>query len=310
MLYIYTGFKLLSIVESYKIYLAEELGKKKRERRINKNHWGVGWVDTCCLWIASHSLSRCQRSAGPSSSKSDDLFHSLFLLSSFFLHRSSFLVLSISLGTYYLLTSLSRALLSTVIFSRLPTVAFFLSTYLTNHPHQLRLPRAWIFSDLIQQFAKMNDADVSKQIQQMVRFIRQEAEEKANEISVSAEEVRHPIFLSFLWFLLVSASRCPDFAPYFSWLLILLKIPTSRRCSMFGYLCLTDSRFRMCYISVSVHWPLNGRNWFFFLSCRNSILKSCSWSRQRRRRSGKSTRRRRSKLKFGRRCNYLDFFPL
>ncbi|MBA0583902.1 hypothetical protein Gorai_014743, partial [Gossypium raimondii] len=36
--------------------------------------------------------------------------------------------------------------------------------------------------------AKMNDGDVSKQIQQMVRFIRQEAEEKANEISVSAEE--------------------------------------------------------------------------------------------------------------------------
>ncbi|KAB2621788.1 V-type proton ATPase subunit E2-like [Pyrus ussuriensis x Pyrus communis] len=34
----------------------------------------------------------------------------------------------------------------------------------------------------------MNDADVSKQIQQMVRFIRQAAEEKANEISVSAEE--------------------------------------------------------------------------------------------------------------------------
>ncbi|GAA0148169.1 hypothetical protein Leryth_003203 [Lithospermum erythrorhizon] len=34
----------------------------------------------------------------------------------------------------------------------------------------------------------MNDADVSKQIQQMVCFIRQEAEEKANEISVSAEE--------------------------------------------------------------------------------------------------------------------------
>ncbi|KAH0911178.1 hypothetical protein HID58_034499 [Brassica napus] len=34
----------------------------------------------------------------------------------------------------------------------------------------------------------MNDADVSKQIQQMVRFIRQEADEKANEISISAEE--------------------------------------------------------------------------------------------------------------------------
>lgn len=37
----------------------------------------------------------------------------------------------------------------------------------------------------------MNDSDVSRQIQQMVRFIRQEAEEKANEISVSAEEVKN-----------------------------------------------------------------------------------------------------------------------
>ncbi|XP_010543145.1 PREDICTED: V-type proton ATPase subunit E2 isoform X2 [Tarenaya hassleriana] len=34
----------------------------------------------------------------------------------------------------------------------------------------------------------MNDSDVSQQIQQMVRFIRQEAEEKANEISISSEE--------------------------------------------------------------------------------------------------------------------------
>ncbi|CAN1189581.1 V-type proton ATPase subunit E [Linum perenne] len=34
----------------------------------------------------------------------------------------------------------------------------------------------------------MNDADVPQQIQQMCRFIRQEAEEKANEISVSGEE--------------------------------------------------------------------------------------------------------------------------
>ncbi|KAK9755384.1 hypothetical protein RND81_01G021500 [Saponaria officinalis] len=34
----------------------------------------------------------------------------------------------------------------------------------------------------------MNDGDVPKQLQQMVRFIHQEAEEKANEISVSAEE--------------------------------------------------------------------------------------------------------------------------
>ncbi|XP_024394403.1 V-type proton ATPase subunit E isoform X2 [Physcomitrium patens] len=34
----------------------------------------------------------------------------------------------------------------------------------------------------------MNDMEVSQQVQQMVQFIRQEAEEKANEISVSAEE--------------------------------------------------------------------------------------------------------------------------
>ncbi|KAI4370122.1 hypothetical protein MLD38_018503 [Melastoma candidum] len=34
----------------------------------------------------------------------------------------------------------------------------------------------------------MNDADVSRQIQQMVRFIHQEADDKANEISLSAEE--------------------------------------------------------------------------------------------------------------------------
>lgn len=35
----------------------------------------------------------------------------------------------------------------------------------------------------------MQDLDVSKQVQQMVQFIRQEAEEKANEIAVTAEEV-------------------------------------------------------------------------------------------------------------------------
>ena len=41
----------------------------------------------------------------------------------------------------------------------------------------------------------MNDVDMSKQVQQKwSRFIRQEAEEKANEIAVSAEEV---------WFLLL-----------------------------------------------------------------------------------------------------------
>ncbi|KAK9276080.1 hypothetical protein L1049_005611 [Liquidambar formosana] len=43
-------------------------------------------------------------------------------------------------------------------------------------------------SDLRRSDPRMNDVDVSKQIQQMVRFIRQEADEKANEISVSAEE--------------------------------------------------------------------------------------------------------------------------
>jgi len=48
----------------------------------------------------------------------------------------------------------------------------------------------------------MNDSDVSRQIQQMVRFIRQEAEEKANEISVSAEEVS----LLFAVFSLLSLS--------------------------------------------------------------------------------------------------------
>ena len=35
----------------------------------------------------------------------------------------------------------------------------------------------------------MNDTEVSQQILQMVRFIKQEADEKAVEISVSAEEV-------------------------------------------------------------------------------------------------------------------------
>ena len=35
----------------------------------------------------------------------------------------------------------------------------------------------------------MNDAEVERQIDQMVRFIKQEAQEKANEIGVSAEEV-------------------------------------------------------------------------------------------------------------------------
>ena len=37
----------------------------------------------------------------------------------------------------------------------------------------------------------MNDAEVERQIDQMVRFIKQEAQEKGNEIAVSAEEVWH-----------------------------------------------------------------------------------------------------------------------
>lgn len=55
----------------------------------------------------------------------------------------------------------------------------------------------------------MNDADVSRQIQQMVRFIRQEAEEKANEISVSAEEVSS---LSLSWSISLT-----DVSSYFTW---------------------------------------------------------------------------------------------
>lgn len=46
---------------------------------------------------------------------------------------------------------------------------------------------------------KMDDMEVKKQVQQMVHFIRQEAEEKANEISISTEEVGtsppKPLFL-------------------------------------------------------------------------------------------------------------------
>jgi hypothetical protein len=45
----------------------------------------------------------------------------------------------------------------------------------------------------------MDEMEVKKQVQQMVHFIRQEAEEKANEISISAEEVGtsppKPLFL-------------------------------------------------------------------------------------------------------------------
>ena len=65
---------------------------------------------------------------------------------------------------------------------------------------KIKISFSTVFSDQIIKnqikiSAKMNDTDVSKQIQQMVRFIRQEAEEKANEISVSAEEVLQFSFL-------------------------------------------------------------------------------------------------------------------
>ena len=42
----------------------------------------------------------------------------------------------------------------------------------------------------------MNEQEVDRQINQMVQFIKQEAEEKANEIRVAAEEVgsRVPCF--------------------------------------------------------------------------------------------------------------------
>ena len=67
----------------------------------------------------------------------------------------------------------------------------------------------------------MNDADVGKQVQQMVRFILQEADEKASEITVAAEEVRaayspsivfksqianlvlHPFSIHFLFFMII-----------------------------------------------------------------------------------------------------------
>ena len=45
----------------------------------------------------------------------------------------------------------------------------------------------------------MNDADVGKQVQQMVRFILQEADEKASEITVAAEEVRAADSLSIVF---------------------------------------------------------------------------------------------------------------
>ena len=41
----------------------------------------------------------------------------------------------------------------------------------------------------------LNDAEAHDQIDQMVRFIKQEAQEKASEIAVSAEEVRFKISL-------------------------------------------------------------------------------------------------------------------
>ncbi|OMO95223.1 V-type proton ATPase subunit E [Corchorus olitorius] len=59
--------------------------------------------------------------------------------------------------------------------------AFSISNFLNPKPN-LAPPLDLLF-DMIS-----TNADVSKQIRQMVRFIRQEAEEKTHEISVSAEE--------------------------------------------------------------------------------------------------------------------------
>jgi len=56
----------------------------------------------------------------------------------------------------------------------------------------------------------MKDADVSRQIQQMIRFIRQEAEEKANEISVAAEEVYEHFLLLFWHFFILFTSMFSD----------------------------------------------------------------------------------------------------
>lgn len=104
----------------------------------------------------------------------------------------------------------------------------------------------------------MNDADVSKQIQQMVRFIRQEAEEKANEIAVSAEEV------------IIQSDRLFSLPSPFIW-------------------CWT-----LCCCFV------------FLFVCRNSISRSYSWLKLRRRRSARNTSAKRSKLTFARRCKLLS----
>lgn len=49
---------------------------------------------------------------------------------------------------------------------------------------------------------------------------------------------------------------------------------------------------------------------FLFFFCRNSTSRSCSWLKPRRRRSAKSTSAKRSKLKFGRRCNLFTLHLL
>lgn len=55
----------------------------------------------------------------------------------------------------------------------------------------------------------VHDLQVERQIDQMVKFIKQEAEEKANEISVSAEEVS-PLQYMFSSSLCVQRGRtCP-----------------------------------------------------------------------------------------------------
>jgi len=59
------------------------------------------------------------------------------------------------------------------------------------------------------------------------------------------------------------------------------------------------------YLFIVRFFPLSISNSFSQNeSCRNSISRSCSWLKPRRRRSGKSTNEKSAKWKFARRCNF------
>jgi hypothetical protein len=112
----------------------------------------------------------------------------------------------------------------------------------------------------------MNDADVGKQIQQMVRFILQEAEEKASEISVAAEEVMN---------------QCSD-------------LPTSR------YQIL--SRLLQEFKDPIERTLTFGAYMYHARACRSSTSRSCSWWSRRRSESGRTTIARRSRWTSAGRC--------